>query len=177
MKTRRILPIFAFVSPALTVSIDAADRIKQNNTNALNLARAWDSILGSGDVAVWNSTVTSRSIAGGNTITALGGDLSWQGIKIANVAGTANPSVTMAGIDRSNAAQALLIQSKITLAGNQSWNVSLLNLRRRLVLQVPSSEKLRPPESGRFPILHGSKRLSSTSSEMLTTAEALSLMA
>lgn len=145
MKPRRPLPLAAAITFVLTVPALAVERIKQNNTTALNLAGAWDAAPTSSDVAVWNSTVTASHAAGSNTITALGGDLSWQGIKITNVGGTANPSATTAGIqitnpssantltlgtggiDMSAATQALLIQSKIALAGNQTWNIKDAN--------------------------------------------------
>ena len=125
---------------------DAAEIVKQNNTDALNLGTAWG---GTGpttsDVGLWNNTVSATNAAGSPTITALGGDLSWQGIKITNVGGTANTSSTTtgvqitnassantltlgtAGIDMSTATQSLLIQSKIALSGNQSWNVTNAN--------------------------------------------------
>jgi autotransporter-associated beta strand protein len=122
-------------------SAQAADVVKAANTNALNLGTSWTGGTAptSSDVAVWNNTVTAPNSS------ALGGDLSWEGIRIGTVAGTANPSSTTAGvqitnassantltlgtagIDMSAAAQALLIQSKIALSGNQTWNIANAN--------------------------------------------------
>ena len=88
------------------------DRIKQNNTTALNLAGSWDTLPGSGDVAVWNSTV-----AGANS-SALGGALSWQGVRIANPGGLVTVGTSLetsvltlgtSGIDMTAATQNLLI--------------------------------------------------------------------
>ena len=126
---------------------DAAEIVKENNTNALNFGTAWVGGTGptTSDVGLWNNTVSATNAASSPTITALGGDLSWQGIKITNVGGTANTSTTTsgvqitngssantltlgtAGIDMSAATQALMVQSKITLAGNQTWSVTNAN--------------------------------------------------
>ena len=140
MKNRRLSSLLLGSSLIVfTASAQAGDVIKANNIVALNVAGApptgsWVAgvVPTSTDVAVWNNTVTAPNVC------ALGGDLSWQGIKITNVAGTANPSATTAGIQITNgssantltlgtagidmpaiapaATQALLIQSKITLA-------------------------------------------------------------
>jgi autotransporter-associated beta strand protein len=148
MKNRRLSSLVLGSSLIVfTASTHAADIVKDNNTNALNLGTAW--VGGTGpsatDVGLWNNTVSATNAAGSPTITALGADLSWQGIRIANVGGTANASSSTtgvqitnassantltlgtAGIDMSAATQALLIQSKIALSGNQSWNVTNAN--------------------------------------------------
>jgi len=148
MKNRtQILPIFGSYLVVLCCSAHAIDIVKDNNTNALNLGTAWvgGAAPGTGDVGLWNNTVSATNAAGSPTITALGADLSWQGIRIANVGGTANTNTTasgvqitngssvntltlgIAGIDMSAATQALLVQSKIALTGNQSWNVTNAN--------------------------------------------------
>lgn len=145
MKNQRLLNLFGSSLVIFGASAKAVDRIKQNNTTALNLAGAWDTAPTSGDVSVWNNAVTASNAVGSNTITTLGGDLSWQGIRIANVGGTANTSSTTSGvqitnassvntltlgtsgIDMSAATHALLIQSKIALAGDQAWNVTNAN--------------------------------------------------
>lgn len=148
MKNRTpILPIFGSYLVVLGCSAHAIDIVKDNNTNALNLGTSWVGGVapGIGDVGLWNNTVSATNAAGSPTITALGADLSWQGIRIANVGGTANTGTATsgvqitngssantltlgtAGIDMSAATQALLIQSKIALSGNQSWNVTNAN--------------------------------------------------
>jgi fibronectin-binding autotransporter adhesin len=148
MKNRRLSSLVLGSSLIVfTASTHAADIAKDNNTNALNLGTAWVGGTGpsASDVGLWNNTVSATNAAGSPTITALGADLSWQGIRIANVGGTANTSSTTtgvqitsassantltlgtAGIDMSAATQALLIQSKITLSGSQSWNVTNAN--------------------------------------------------
>src|SRR6218665_2018127 len=58
----------------------AADVVKDNNTNNLNLTTSWVGGIAptNADVAVWNATV-----AAANT-TLLGANTSWQGIRIAD---------------------------------------------------------------------------------------------
>ena len=149
MKARHLFSIIGLTSIQFIGTAKAVDVIKANNTTALNVAGAWNAgagpVPGTGDVGLWNNVVTASNAAGSNTITALGGDLSWQGIRVANVTGTANTGTTTsgvqitnassantltlgtAGIDMSAATQALLIQSKIALSGSQTWNVTNAN--------------------------------------------------
>jgi autotransporter-associated beta strand protein len=103
-----------------------ADVIKANNADTLGLGTSWAGGVAptSGDVAVWNSTVT-----GANTV-ALGGELSWQGIRIANPTGavtiSAGNTLTLgtAGIDMSAATQNLTVASGLTVGTTQAWNVA-----------------------------------------------------
>ena len=115
---------------ALSSSVFAADRIKQNNATALNLAGSWDTLPGSGDVAVWDSTVTAANSP------LAGASLSWAGIRIANPTGTvtlggATPTaattltIGTSGIGMSAATADLIISSPTTvISGNQIWNVA-----------------------------------------------------
>jgi autotransporter-associated beta strand protein len=106
----------------------AADVTKANNTTALNVAGSWaTAVPGTGDVAVWDSTVT------GANSSALGGNLSWQGIRIANpagaitVTGTTATTLTLgtAGIDMSAATQNLTLTGPaMALSGTQNWSVA-----------------------------------------------------
>lgn len=110
---------------SLTLSLHAGDVIKLNNTDNLNLGSSWTggNPLGTGDVGVWDSTVT-----GANT-TSLGAALSWSGIRIANPGGAiainAGDSLTLgsAGIDMSAATQNLTLGHAVTLGTAQAWNV------------------------------------------------------
>lgn len=63
---------------ALCAPASAADLLKANNTNALNLTTSWVSgtVPGSGDVAVWDNTVTAANTS------AMGGNLSFDGIRV-----------------------------------------------------------------------------------------------
>ncbi len=109
----------------LSAPSPAADVIKADNTDALNATTSWS--LGvvptAADVGVWDNTVT-----GANSV-ALGGDLSWQGIRIADPGGavaiTAGNTLTLgtAGIDMSAATQDLSIASGVTLGSGQSWTI------------------------------------------------------
>ncbi len=66
---------------SLCVSAQAADINKANNTTALNLGGSWTggSVPGSGDTAVYSAL--------GGLSTALGADLSWQGLVATNNTG------------------------------------------------------------------------------------------
>jgi hypothetical protein len=89
MKPRRHLPLLATLAFAHTAT--AQDIIKANNTDALNATTSWvgGSVPGSGNVAVWDSTVIAA-----NT-TSLGANQSWQGIRIANLTGIDWDSLTL----------------------------------------------------------------------------------
>jgi autotransporter-associated beta strand protein len=147
MKNPSLLNLFGTSLVIFGGSAHAIDIVKDNNTNALNLGTAWVGGTGpsAADVGLWNNTVSATNAAGSPTITALGADLSWQGIRVANVGGTANTGNTTsgvqitngssantltlgtAGINMSSATQALLVQSRIALTGNQTWQVTNAN--------------------------------------------------
>ena len=111
---------FGFAPPAA----QAATRIKQNNTTALNLAGSWDTVPGAGDIAQWDATVTTAN----NSL--LGTDLSWRGIKVVAPGGLvtlgAGNTLTLgaSGIDLSTATQNLTLNSGLTLQGQQSWKAA-----------------------------------------------------
>ncbi len=112
---------------------------KLQNATALNLVGAWSggAVPGTDDTAVWDSIVTAPLSS------AVGGDLSWLGLRIGSVGGARNGTtnnITIAnassantltlgtgGIDMSAALQTLVIQSKIALSGNQTWNIANAN--------------------------------------------------
>ncbi|MFY7818941.1 MAG: beta strand repeat-containing protein [Akkermansiaceae bacterium] len=110
----------------ISSNVGAAERIKQNNTTALNLAGSWDVLPNSADIAVWNNTVTAANS------TALGGNLTWGGIKILNPGGlvtvgtAATNTLTLeaSGIDMSSATQNLAIISNLTASASQTWQVA-----------------------------------------------------
>ena len=122
-------PFITILSTALITlssSAFAADRIKQDNTTALNDAASWDVLPGSGDVAVWNSTVTAAAT------TLYGGNLNWQGIRIANPGGTPTIGASSAsllltlgtsGIDLSAATTNLTILGSVVAGTDQIWTV------------------------------------------------------
>ena len=112
-------------------SARAADRTKLNNTINLNLAGSWSGgVPDFGNMAVWTNTVTGANSA------VLGGDVIWQGIRIADPGGAvtigAGNTLTLGAgqagisIDMSLATQDLTIQSGLTLktAVAQYWNVA-----------------------------------------------------
>ena len=126
MKPRKLIPLLGSSVIFFSASAHAGDVIKANNTTALNVAGSWTTAVPTAtDVAVWNSTVV------GANSSALGGDLAWQGIKITNPGGDvtiANASsantltLGSAGIDASTSTRKLQIQSKVTLAADQTWS-------------------------------------------------------
>jgi autotransporter-associated beta strand protein len=135
---RLAAPLLGSIATLLPAS--GAEVQKANNTSALNTAASWTGgvVPGAADVALWNSTVSIPNNS------PLGGDLAWLGIRIADVSGTRNQAsannVTIsnassantltlgsAGIDMGAATQALVIQSRVLLAANQTWNVANAN--------------------------------------------------
>lgn len=128
MKSKHHLRLL-FVSSIFITRVHAADVIKTNNGDALNLASSWSGgvVPGSGDVAVWDSTVTAANS------TNLGAAASWQGIRIANPGGLATITHSAAatltlgtsGIDLSAATQNLTIGANVGVAvgAGQTWNV------------------------------------------------------
>ena len=133
----RLAPLFGSIALLLPGAL-FADSSKAPNTTALNTAGSWANgiVPNSTNLAIWDSLISSATNA------PLGGDLSWLGIKVANVGGTANSTVLMtignaasantltlgaSGIDLSTATQALSIQSKILLGANQTWNIANAN--------------------------------------------------
>ncbi|OYW75756.1 MAG: hypothetical protein B7Z37_11680, partial [Verrucomicrobia bacterium 12-59-8] len=115
----------------ISPSTRAADRTKVNNTTNLNNAGSWTGgVPDLSNTAVWTNAVT-----GANT-SLLGGDVSWQGIRIADPGGlvTIGPGSTLTlssgpagiSIDMSAATQSLTIQSGLTIktAVGQLWNIA-----------------------------------------------------
>ena len=126
--------VVAFTAVTLLAFADqasAATRTKGNNTNNLNLTTSWVGgvVPGSGDIALWDSTVTTA-----NTV-SLGADLNFGEVQIR----TTNPGgdvtintgntltlsgVSGVGIDMSTAVHDLRINCDLALAGAQAWNVN-----------------------------------------------------
>ena len=112
---------------AIPQTARADDRTKANNTTNLDQTGSWTLgvVPGSGDVAVWDDTATAA-----NT-TALGSNLSWQGIRIGGTTRTglvtinAGNTLTLgsSGIDMSSAPRDLSLKSGITVGANQDWTV------------------------------------------------------
>jgi hypothetical protein len=112
---------------SLTMSTASAASItKADNSTPLNDTASWVGGLvpASGDVAVWDSTVTAA-----NTV-ALGADLDWQGIQVLDPAGTVTIStgntlsLGSGGIDLSAATADLAVEAGIALTANQSWRAA-----------------------------------------------------
>jgi len=112
---------------ALATAGQAGTVYKANNTDALNLTTSWTTsvVPGSGDIAEWNNTVT------GANSSAIGGDMSWQGIKIstpggaATIAATTGNTLTLgtSGIDMTTATQNLTVTAQLALGSDQAWTV------------------------------------------------------
>lgn len=134
MKPNRSNPLYprAFVTgfaSLITLSgiSSAADVIKANNPNDLNLTSSWVGgvVPTAADVAVWDNTVTGAMNAG------LGADTSWQGIKILNPVGLVSIGVGTnaltlgsSGINMSTATQNLVLATgTLNLNTNQTWSL------------------------------------------------------
>lgn len=130
----RLIPAYTVSRAALLASSfglavvsHANDITKLDNVTPLNDGASWNggTAPASGDVAVWDSTVTAANAA------ALGADLSWSGIKLSSPGGavTINAGNTLtlggAGIDMSAATQPLTLANAVTLGAAQTWNVAL----------------------------------------------------
>lgn len=114
----------------------AADVIKANNTDNLNLGTTWDGGTAptSADTAVWDSTVTAANA------TNLGADLVWGGMEVTSPGGAvtvqfgAGQSLTLGagGIDMSAATQnASVMRSAVTntagtlvVGADQTWTIA-----------------------------------------------------
>lgn len=142
LRLRRTLILAASIGVLCAPAL-AADISKLQNTTALNLPGAWTGnvVPGTGDVMLWDSIYTTPGLVG--TLSQLGADLSVQGLKVTNVGGAANAATTQvgfqdtssahtltigsSGINMAAATQTLLIQSKVTLGTDQTWNITNAN--------------------------------------------------
>lgn len=120
----------------VTGTATAADVIKANNTDNLNLGSSWTGSTAptDSDTAVWDSTVT-----GANT-TNLGANLAWGGMKVTNPGGAATvrfgagQSLTLGsgGIDMASATQNATVMQAATantagtlvVGADQNWNIA-----------------------------------------------------
>ena len=118
--TTAIVLVFSQFSNAATIQ-------KADNAENLGTPTSWVGGVAPSisDIAAWGSTVTSENS------TALGADLTWQGIQITNpvgpvtIGGANTLTLGTAGIDMSAAEQNLSINSNLTLAaGKNTWNVA-----------------------------------------------------
>jgi len=116
---RSVPPSKLWFLAALPISTSVAtDIVKDDNATDLNAAGSWigGTAPGSGDIAVWDSTVT-----GANT-TSLGANLSWDGLRIEDPAG----DVTIQGGNSLTiGASGLDIGSSANLTWNSTGNISL----------------------------------------------------
>lgn len=77
---------------AVPVAVQANTYTKADNTNSLNQAASWGGTApGSGDIANWSGTYSAGGAGATNSLTAVlpGSALSWQGITVGAVSGTA----------------------------------------------------------------------------------------
>lgn len=137
----------------------AADVLKLNNTTALNLDGSWSggAVPGSGDVAVWDSTVL------GDNMTSVGvlanGNLSFAGLRIANpggtvsfIASTASLTLGASGIDLTGSADLTLgtnntVQS-LVLGADQTWSIGTgrtLRLRQQWAITGSGNLNIQGP--------------------------------
>lgn len=111
------------------IQAQAAEIQKANNALTLNSTTSWVGgvVPGSSDIALFDSTVTASKNA------AIGGNLSWAGIKVTDAVGaqaittTAGYTLTLgsSGINMSSATGATLsITANMDLTASQTWNVA-----------------------------------------------------
>ena len=108
-------------------TLQAASITNADAAVTLNLAGSWVGGVppGSGDVAVWDSTVQN------NLTKTLGASASWGGIQFLNpgglvTVGADGNTLTLgaSGIDLSDATTNLTLSNPVILGANQSWNVT-----------------------------------------------------
>jgi autotransporter-associated beta strand protein len=123
------MKLIALLLAIIATAPAGADQIKGNNNISLELGGSWVSGVapGSGDNAIWNSTVTTAA----NCTNTLGSAVSWLGIVIANpsapVVITGDTTLTNGanGVNLSSASVNLTINcGVITLGANQTWTVA-----------------------------------------------------
>lgn len=125
MNSYRKCAVVVVQAAIMSFSAHADDILKANNANNLGLGSSWVGAVApsAADVAVWGNTVLSA-----NT-TLLGGNLSWQGIRIASPGGlvTINSGNTLtlgsAGIDMTAATQNLVFNNAVLLGAPQTWEM------------------------------------------------------
>ena len=119
---------------SVAFSAQAADIIKANNTDALNLTTSWvgGNVPGAGSVAVWDSTVAAANNP------PLGADTLWQGLKVTDpgglvTVGTGANSLILgiAGINMAAATQDVYLNAANLNVGtsDQIWDVGTRYLR------------------------------------------------
>ncbi len=120
--------LLACLPLGLVAQTQAAEIQKANNTTALNLTGSWVGgvVPGASDIALFDSTLTAtRNMSPG-------GNVSFAGIKVTNVAAaqniltTAGATMTIgsSGIDMSSAAANLSISAIMDLTASQTWSVA-----------------------------------------------------
>lgn len=105
-----------------------ADQTKANNNMALQSGGSWVSgtAPGSGDNAIWNSTVSTAA----NCTNTLGSAVTWNGIAVTNPAApvSINGNTTLVlnnGINMAGATKNLVLNcGVVTVASNQTWTVA-----------------------------------------------------
>ncbi len=122
---RAFLTAFAIITAA---SVTRADQTKANNNTALQTGGSWVSgtAPGTGDNAIWNSTVSTAA----NCTNTLGSAVTWKGITITNPSAPVqiNSSAALTlnnGINMASATKNLILNcGTITVASNQTWTVA-----------------------------------------------------
>jgi autotransporter-associated beta strand protein len=123
MKNNFKLVVFMGLS-GLCFAAQAADIVKTNNNDALNLGSSWvgGTAPGANDRAIYNQTTTLTN--------DLGADLSWSGIVLTNntrswiISGSNTLTLGAGGIDMAAAGNNFTINSAIALGATQVWNIA-----------------------------------------------------
>lgn len=130
MKKTNLLNIITGIAVGLMLanSATAADVVKTNNADNLNLGTSWVGgvVPGAADVAVWNN------IVGSPNTTVLGANLAWAGLRIADPIGLVTISAGSfltngaGGIDMTAATSDLTLNCGVAIAPGvrQTWNVA-----------------------------------------------------
>ena len=127
MSNQKTIAAALSIGFSLAIQLQAATFQKANNANLLNDPNSWVSLAlpGSGDIATWDSTVTSANSVG------LGAATTWAGIALVAPGGLVtitndSNSLTLgaSGIDLSVTNNGLTLNCPLNISANQVWAVT-----------------------------------------------------
>jgi fibronectin-binding autotransporter adhesin len=132
MAVRSLVPVMAVVAWSGVVAVQpaatAADIVKANNLDALNVTTSWEGgvVPGSGDRAIWDATVTSA-----NTVN-LGANTTWGGLWVQNPGG----AVTIQGANTLSAGPVTIDASATLALANSTSTLNFTGLAGAGTLEI-----------------------------------------
>ncbi|MDA3925000.1 MAG: autotransporter-associated beta strand repeat-containing protein [Kiritimatiellae bacterium] len=117
MMKRMVMGLSVFIVVFCGLPLLAAEIVKQNNTDPLDAGSSWvgGNVPGTGDEAVWDSTVTAANSS------ALTGPVTWNGLKLTDPGGP----ITVTGTEM------------LTLDGGATYDINLSTAQQNLTVETP----------------------------------------